>query len=148
MKKNKLLALAIGLTVAATNVTPGMQAFAATNSSTSTSNVFEAPQARFRYTIAARLSFDVDSNGAYYEVDIEGISEVTKISGTVTLYKQNSSGSYVKVRSKSLSASSNTLDVFGSFPVTGSGNYKATFKGKVYAPGGSEPINLSVTASY
>lgn len=148
MKKHKFLALAIGLTVAATNVTPGIQAFAATNMANSTLNVLEAAQPRFNYTIAARLSFDVDSSGAYYEVDIEGISEVTKISGTVALYKQNSSGSYVKVKSKNISENSNTLNVFGSFPVSGSGNYKATFTGKVYAPGGHDPINLSVTASY
>lgn len=148
MNKNKLFALAISLTVAAANVTPGIQAFAGTTPVNITSNASVIPQPRFSYTIMANLSLDVNSSGAHYNVDIEGISSVTKISGTVTLYKENSSGSYVKVKSKAISGNSNTLDVYGSFPVSGSGNYKATFTGKVYAPGGHDQINLSITDSY
>lgn len=148
MNKKRLFALAFGFSIAATSVTPGIQAFASTNPANIAASALEAPQPRFNYTIMANLSFYVNSSGANYNVDIEGISSVTKISGTVTLYKKNASGSYVKVNSKTISGNSSNLDVIGSFPVSGSGSYKATFNGKVYAPGGYDSISLSVTDSY
>lgn len=148
MNKKKLFALALGFSIIAANVTPGIQAFASTNPVNITTDSLVAPQPRFSFTIMANLSLDVNNSGASYNVDIEGISSVTKISGTITLYKKNTSGSYVKLKSKTISGNSSTLDVIGSFPVSGPGNYKATFKGKVYAPGGYDPISLSITDSY
>lgn len=147
MNKKKLLVFAIGLTVAASNVTPGIQAFAM-SPATSQSSAQELVQPRYKYTIMAQLTLNVGSSGADYNLYISGISEVTKITGTVTVYKKSPSGSYVKIDSENITYHTNSVDLDSYLSVDGPGAYKATFKGKVYGPSGYDSISLSVNDSY
>lgn len=147
MNKKKLLMLAIGFTVATSNVAPGIQAFAATPS-TNEMNTQQIAQPRFKYTLMAQLSLNVDSAGAYYNLYIDCVPEVNKISGTVTLYKKSSSGSFVKIDSENITEYSNSIDLDSYLSENGPGAYKATFKGKAYGPSGYDSISLSVNDSY
>lgn len=103
-----------------------------------------------RYTYVSSVFFAVDpsSSKVAYEIMIDGISDVTSISGTLVLYKENSAGRFEQKVSKSLRTSSDKLESYGSFSSYGKGNYRLTFTGTVYANGGSEPISLSTEDSY
>ena len=98
---------------------------------------------RYQYIVASNLDFSVNSSGAKYKLYLKGGSEVTKISGTLTLYKD---GTYVT--SKRISESDNILDTSGTLTASGRGNYELIFSGTVSTRNGSEPITLSETDSY
>ena len=98
---------------------------------------------RYRYVISSDIRLNVSSSEAKYKLYIQGSNEVTKISGTLTLYKD---GEYVT--SKRISESSNTLDTSGSLKTSGRGNYELVFSGTISTKNGSEPITLSETDSY
>lgn len=84
-----------------------------------------------------------------YNIDIDGIDILDSVTGTVTLYKQNSSGSYVKKTSRSHSFSGPRVTEGFSFSSYGAGEYKLTFKGTAYSTtGGSEKFNITAYGSY
>lgn len=148
MKHKKLVS--IGLTAAfLTSISCSMPAFA--QEYTIAPIINENPQIRtprYAYVESAFFLVEPSSSGIGYNIQIEGISDVTSISGTLTLYKQDSSGSYKKLTSKSLRSSSSRLVSESSFSSYGSGNYRLTFSGTVYVNGDSEPIYLSDEDSY
>ena len=97
---------------------------------------------RYNYITSANWDFNVSSSGAKYSIYIRG-NEITKISGTLTLYKD---GEYVS--SKKISENSNTLNNSGTLTASGRGSYELKFSGTVSTKNGSEPITLSETDSY
>ena len=98
---------------------------------------------RYTYIVASNLDFSVSSSGVSYNLYIKGTSEVTKISGTLTLYKDNT-----YVSSKKVSENSNKIDTSGTLTASGRGSYKLVFSGTVNTKNGSESITLSETDSY
>ena len=100
------------------------------------------------YIINASLSVTPSSSQTNYKITVSAISKITSISGTLTLYKQNSSGKYEKKESQSVSCSGSRLNTTGSFSSYGLGNYRLTFDGKVAGAGSSEPITISAENSY
>lgn len=74
---------------------------------------------------------------------VKGDSNVTKISVTYTLYKQDSSGNYSRVDSWSDSTTSTILISSGSASGT-AGTYKLVISGTVTAPGYAEPITMDI----
>lgn len=98
---------------------------------------------RYRYIISSKLIFDVTGSKATYKLNVKGIDEVTKISGTLTLYKD---GEYVT--SKRISENSNMLNTSGTLTASGRGSYELIFSGTVSTKNGSEPITISETDSY
>lgn len=98
---------------------------------------------RFRYVMTASLGLKVSSSGAAYTVTINGISSVTRITGTVSLYKGSSF-----VDSTSINEYSSSVNTSGTLKTSGSGDYKLTFNGTVYTDNGSEPLSLQITDSY
>ena len=103
---------------------------------------------RYSYIINASLSVTPSSSQTNYKITVSAISKITSISGTLKLYKQNSSGKYEKKESQSVSCSGSRLNTTGSFSSYGSGNYRLTFDGKVAGSGISEPITISAENSY
>lgn len=84
-----------------------------------------------------------------YNIDIDGIDILKSVSGTVTLYKRNSSGSYEKKTSRSHSFSGPRVTEGFSFSSYGAGEYKLTFKGTAYSTtGGSEKFDITAYGSY
>ena len=98
---------------------------------------------RYTYIVASNLDFSVSSSGVSYNLYIKGTSEVTKISGTLTLYKDNT-----YVSSKKVSENSNKIDTSGTLTASGRASYKLVFSGTVNTKNGSESITLSETDPY
>ena len=97
---------------------------------------------RYSYITSANLDFSISSSGAKYSIYIRG-KEITKISGTLTLYKD---GEYVT--SKRISENSNMLNTSGTLTASGRGSYELIFSGTVSTKNGSEPITISESDSY
>lgn len=103
---------------------------------------------RYNYIISTSLSVQPGSSKVNYNLKVFCISDITSISGTLTLYKKNSSGNYEKKASKTVSCSGNTLNTDGSFSSYGSGSYQLTFSGKVTGNNISESVSISTENSY
>lgn len=116
----------------------GIQVFAQDNFNTTNSIT-----PRYAYVTSSNIEISVSSSGASYSLYIKGTSEVTKISGTLTLYKD---GKYVT--SKRISENSNKIDTSGTLTASGRGSYELIFSGTVSTRNGSEPITISETDSY
>lgn len=110
---------------------------------TTDSEIEQSVSPRYKYVISSDIRLNVSSSEAKYKLYIQGSDEVTKISGTLTLYKN---GEYVA--SKRVSANSDTLDTSGTLTASGRGNYELTFNGTVSTRNGSETITISETDSY
>lgn len=108
----------------------------------------EPRAARYALLSSVGLTADISSSGADYELYVSGMSKVTKISGTTTLYKKNSSGRYVKVSSEKVFEASNYLAWISSLPTDGSGTYRLEFVGTAYTANDSEDFSKSITDSY
>lgn len=108
----------------------------------------EHPAPRYRYIIEAGIGIHPSASGTSYNLKIKGDSNVTSTSGTITLYKQSSSGSYTKIDSESIEESGSSFNKYGSLASNGSGKYKIEFVGRVYASDGSEPITINSYNSY
>lgn len=106
------------------------------------------PAPRYANIMGTSLGMSLSSGGAKYSLTIYGISKVTRITGWVRLYKKSSSGSYSEVASKYINEDVSTLRYSGVLPTKGSGNYRITFNGRVYAGSGSEAVSLSKDGSY
>lgn len=148
MKQKKLTSLAI-ITTLLTSLPLTLQASAQETSFVeSKADQLRVIMPRFAYINSTFIAVDPSSSNVAYEVMVDGISDVTSISGTLTLYKENASGRFEKKTSKSLRASGDKLEVYGTFPSYGAGNYKLTFSGTVYVNGGSESFSFSEEDSY
>lgn len=98
---------------------------------------------RYNYIISTSLAVHPESSKVGYNLKVFCISDITSISGTLTLYKKNSEGNYEKKASKSVSCSGNNLNTESSFSSYGSGTYKLTFAGKVSGSNISESFTIS-----
>lgn len=103
---------------------------------------------RYNYIISTSLSVQPGSSKVSYNLKVFCISDITSISGTLTLYKKDSSGNYEKKASKTVRCSGNNLNTDGSFSSYGSGSYKLSFDGKVTGSNISEPVAISAENSY
>ena len=144
MHTKKKLCLAMTTATLLVNSLSGVSVFAQeipsqTTSTEQTTNI----SPRYKYIISADLGLIVDSSGATYDLNVHGIADVTKISGTLTLYKDNT-----YVSSKKVSENSNKIDTSGTLTASGRGSYKLVFSGTVNTKNGSESITLSETDSY
>lgn len=148
MKLNKFASLAI-VTALLTTSPLSVPAFAHETAHLETrTETARGITPRYAYVSSVFFAVDPSSSEVAYEIMIDGISDVTSISGTLTLYKENASGRFEKKASKSLRVSENYLESYGSFSSYGSGNYRLTFTGTIYTPHGSEAITLSTEDSF
>ncbi len=140
---NSIKRLFISTTLASISICSlsGIQVFAQDNFYEATITE-QSVMPRYKYITSAELSLNVSSSGANYSLYIRG-NEVTKISGTLTLYKN---GEYVS--SKKISENSNKVDISGALTASGRGSYELIFSGTVSTRNGSEPITISETDSY
>lgn len=148
MRMKKIIALSIAMLTFATTACPCITALAQTQPDVVEGWEMQRGAARYRYIESAMLAVQVSSSGADYDLTIYAVDAVTSISGTLTVYKKNSSGTYIKVDSEKLSSSGCQLEEAGTLSSSGSGSYKIEFKGTVRANSGSEPITISKTTSY
>ena len=84
-----------------------------------------------------------------YTLVIDGTTDLKSVSGTMTLYKKNSSGIYEKKASKNLSLTGSTITKVGSFSSYGAGDYKVVFHGTAYSHDSrTDSIDIEMTDSY
>lgn len=98
---------------------------------------------RYTYISDAFIGISPTDTGVTVATSVSGYSEVTKITGTMTLYRMNNNGGKTKVKSWSLSTKGSELYESRSVSVS-SGTYLVTFSGKVFAGSDSESIFLDV----
>jgi hypothetical protein len=110
--------------------------------------IVETLSPRFTYIESADIGVYPSASGVTYSMNIWGISEVTGVSGTMTLYKQDTSGNYDKKDSEYISLKGNEFQYEGSFKSYGPGNYKLEFSGTVHAKSGSESVTFRNYNSY
>ncbi len=104
---------------------------------------------RYSFIQSFEIYFTSGTQNIPYTIDVDGASTLKSISGTATLYKKNSAGSYEQKASKYHSIAGPDYTADFSFPSYGSGSYKITFSGTAYSTsGGQESINVSDTGSY
>ena len=103
---------------------------------------------RYSYIIRASLSVIPSSSKTNYSLIVSCISDINSISGTLTLYKQDSSGNYEKKSSKNVRCSGSYMNTDSSFSSYGSGNYLLVFDGNVTGNNISESITISAKNSY
>ncbi len=143
--------LAAGLTaITLLSAFPTMTAFAGSSSiPTFTASIdAENVSPRNRYIQSATITVHPNKSETVYTLDISGIETVTSVSGTATLYKENSSGNYVKIDSEKLSFRGSTVDYTGHLASSGSGSYKIEFVGTIYTTTGNEPVTFHNFGSY
>lgn len=102
---------------------------------------------RYRYIQSATISVHPQTDETVYYLSISGISSVTSISGTTTLYKKNASGNYVKIDSEKLSFKGSTADYKGYLASNGSGDYKIEFVATIYTNSGNESATFQNSAT-
>ena len=110
--------------------------------------IVETLSPRFTYIESADIGVYPSASGVTYSMNIWGISEVTGVSGTMTLYKQDTSGNYDKKDSEYISLKGNEFQYEGSFKSYGPGNYKLVFSGKVHAISVWESVTFRNYNSY
>lgn len=102
----------------------------------------------FSYTQSVTLWFDFNGSNAETAIFIEGSSAATKITGTLSIKKKNSNGSYTTVKSWKITENSNELFYDNSYSVSSRGEYQASFVGKVYAGSNYDNISISDNKTY
>jgi len=141
IKIKQMLFSAALASISMTSLT-GLQAFAQIQNNSYKTITEQSIMPRYKYITSANLDFSVSSSKASYRIYIQG-DNITKISGTLTLYKD---GEYVT--SKRITENSNMLNTSGTLTASGRGSYELTFSGTVSTRNGSEPITISETDSY
>lgn len=141
IKIKQMLFSAALASISMTSLT-GLQAFAQIQNNSYKTITEQSIMPRYKYITSANLDFSVSSSKASYRIYIQG-DNITKISGTLTLYKD---GEYVT--SKRITENSNMLNTSGTLTASGRGSYELTFNGTVSTRNGSEPITISETDSY
>lgn len=103
----------------------------------------------FNYTQTVALYFSFNGSNAETAISIDGSSSVTKITGTLSIKKKNSNGSYTTLKSWKLSENSSSLYYENtSYSVSSRGEYQASFVGKVYAGSKYDSINITDNETY
>lgn len=102
----------------------------------------------YDYISSADIGVYPSSTRTKYQLNISGISSVTSVSGTATLYKYSSSGTYVKIDSETLNLKGPTILYTGYLKSGGSGKYKIEFKGTIKSSAGSESVTFRSYGSY
>ena len=141
IKIKQMLFSAALASISMTSLT-GLQAFAQIQNNSYKTITEQSIMPRYKYITSANLDFSVSSSKASYRIYIQG-DNITKISGTLTLYKD---GEYVT--SKRITENSNMLNTSGTLTASGRGSYELIFSGTVSTRNGSEPITISETDSY
>jgi hypothetical protein len=141
IKIKQMLFSAALASISMTSLT-GLQAFAQIQNNSYKTITEQSIMPRYKYITSANLDFSVSSSKASYRIYIQG-DNITKISGTLTLYKD---GEYVT--SKRITENSNMLNTSGTLTASGRGSYELTFNGTVSTRNGSETITISETDSY
>ncbi len=141
IKIKQMLFSAALASISMTSLT-GLQAFAQIQNNSYKTITEQSIMPRYKYITSANLDFSVSSSKASYRIYIQG-DNITKISGTLTLYKD---GEYVT--SKRITENSNMLNTSGTLTASGGGSYDLTFSGTVSTRNGSETITISETDSY
>lgn len=103
---------------------------------------------RFSYIQSADIGVYPSKSETSYSMNIYGISEVTSVTGTMTLYKKTTAGKYEEVESEELDLKGSTIRHKGKFKSYGSGEYKLEFSGTVHAKSGSETVTFRHLNSY
>lgn len=103
---------------------------------------------RYSYIQSADIGVYPSNAETSYSMNIRGISEVTSVTGTMTLYKKTAEGNYKEVASEELDLSGPTIRYKGKFKSYGSGDYKLEFTGTVHAKSGSETVTFRHLNSY
>lgn len=141
------LSLAAAVTLA-TITQPTITALASTGSPVVLGVAAERPSPRYNYIQSAEIGVNPSDLGSSYVLSVTGFPSVTRTTGTLTVYKQNSSGSYTKIDSESIDESGSSFTKYGTLASSGPGKYKIQFTGRVYTPEGSESITISGYDSY
>ncbi len=151
MKIPKLLA--VSFVISSLAMTPA-SALAAQTVTSNESSMLDEKNDR---TISPRYTYvDFVDAGVYpssskveYDMTLEG-GDLRSFSGTVVLYKRQSSGTYQKIKSENLNikAVNGTVTHSGSASSQGSGKYRVTYSGTAYCGRGSEPVEITVENSY
>lgn len=150
MKLKGFISISLAAISIATAVQPALTVFAASpeNNPIVSGVIAGHPTHRYRYIQSAGIGVNPSDSGCSYVFRLEGISSVTSISGTISVYKQTSSGSYSKIDSESIEESGSSFEKYGTLASDGRGKYKIEFVGRVYASDGSESITINSYDSY
>ena len=107
-----------------------------------------AVQPRWAYTSSVSFFMYFSGTTGSLEGCVVGSSEVSKIEGTITLYKKNFLGLWSKTGDKwSVSSSSNNLFINETFNATSGKQYKAVLDVDVYSGSNSENITDDATGT-
>ncbi|MDE7322419.1 MAG: hypothetical protein K2N73_06740 [Lachnospiraceae bacterium] len=109
---------------------------------------FEEINPRFTYVQSADIGVYPSDAEVAYDMYIRGISEVTGVSGTMTLYKKKANGDFEEKESTEVNLSGSKVRCSGSFKSYGQGEYKLVFSGTVHAKSGSESVTFRNFNSY
>ena len=97
----------------------------------------------------ARLTFTRNDSETTYRIAINGTSDLEYVSGTVTLYKKNSSGTYERKSSQKHTFIGQSINESDSFNSYGKGSYKIVFSGTAYARNGlTESLDFELEQTY
>lgn len=105
------------------------------------------PNPRFSYTDQVTVLLAFDGRTADCGVIVLGKDSATKITGTLSLQKKSSSGSYSSVKTWSISESSDEAIFTGTYKVSSAGDYRLIFSGKVYSGSSYENVSVNVEDS-
>ncbi len=106
------------------------------------------PSPRWAYVSNATLSVSYDGTNACCYVYISKLSNCTKVTGTMILYKKSGS-SYTKMAEwGNITSSGDYLSRYRESPVPRGYTYKLVFDGTAYGTTGSEPIYLSTESTF
>lgn len=100
---------------------------------------------RYSYTEDVSVTLSFDGYSATCGLAVSGNSNATKNTGTLSLQKKSSSGSYSTVKSWSINESSGDIMLQKKYTVSSTGEYRLAYSGKVYA--GSSYENISINAN-
>lgn len=107
-----------------------------------------AVQPRWSYTSSVTFNLYFVGNTGSIEGSVVGDNGVTKIEGTITLYKKNFLGIWTKTGDTwNLSTNSDILSIWETFDATSGKQYKAELDVDVYSGSNSENITDDTTGT-
>ena len=97
----------------------------------------------------ARLTFTCSDSAITYRIAINGTADLKSVSGTATLYKKNSSGTYEEKESNYHTFTGQSINENDSFNSYGKGDYKVVFDGIAYSYDGlTDPLYFQLERTY
>lgn len=151
MKLKTLLVMTFSAMIITMSFIPELTVFAGNNLlliSESTEVDYEEISPRYSYIQSADIGVYPSKSETSYSMNIRGTSEVTSVTGTMTLYKKTAAGTYEEVESEELNLTGSNIRHKGKFKSYGSGDYKLEFSGTVHAKSGSETVTFRHLNSY